>query len=115
MSVRTLADSLVNIFGLTSRAIQKRIVTGRLTKAECEVIGSHLRMSMREYYDVFMNGLFVENNIGNFVCHVEEPFMHLHPTGNSKSMVRLINDSDRKKKKERLQTAQEILQELEKY
>lgn len=115
MSVKALADALVKPFGTTSRVIQGRIVTGSLTKAECEVIGSLLEMSMREYYDVFMVGLFVVNSSGHYVCHVDEPYLHLHPTGGGPGARRIKSSPEKKPRKDTVPSAQEILEQLKDY
>lgn len=116
MTTRAVADALVPIFGVSSKTIQGRLNTGELTKAECEVIGSYFEMSMKEYYDVFMNGLFVIDQNGNYVCHVEEPYKHIHyrqmtnPTITEKQI-----NSGKINLRSRNRTAKEILEQLEKY
>ena len=78
-TIRAVADALVPIFGQTSKVMQNKIKSGRFTKEECEVIGSFFEMTLKEYYDVFMHGLFVEDEFGRYVCYVDEPYLHLHP------------------------------------
>ena len=96
-----IALALCPLFGVSKRVVHNRLVSGRLSKEECEVIGSYFEMSMKEYYDVFMNGLFVEDQEGHYVCLVEEPYLHLHPN---------IKAGKRKSKAEK---TQEILREIE--
>ena len=79
VTVDSIAISLMKIFGEKKSAIKRKLTTGNLKKEECEVIGSFFEMSMKEYYDVFINGLFVEDQEGHYVCRVDEPYLHLHP------------------------------------
>lgn len=37
-------------------------------------------MTPREYAEVFLNGLFVENSIGEMIAKVERPMELLHPS-----------------------------------
>lgn len=78
-SLRSIGDALKDSFGVSSKSVQNRISSGNLTKEECEVIGSYFGMTMKEYYDIFMNGLFIEDSEGHYVCYVDDPFRHLHP------------------------------------
>lgn len=79
LTEKAIADAMSPIFGLTSAEIIRKLKKGRLTKEECEVLGSYFEMTMKEYYDTFMCGLFVEDQEGHYVCHVDRPYLHLHP------------------------------------
>lgn len=77
-TTRAVADALKPYFEMTTRQISAKLERGSLTKEECEVIGSCFRMTMKEYYDVFMNGLFREDEEGHYVAIIDEMYLHLH-------------------------------------
>ena len=35
--------------------------------------------TMKEYYDIFMSGLFIEDREGHYVCHVDDLKQHIKP------------------------------------
>lgn len=76
---RAVADAIAPIFKVSRTTAMNKISNGKFTKEECEVIGSMFEMTMKEYYDVFMYGLFQEDREGHYRCHIEEPYLHLHP------------------------------------
>lgn len=78
-SLDSIAKALSHVFDLTPKTVKNRLSNGNLSKEECEVIGSFFEMTMKEYYDVFMFGLFRENDQGRYICKVDEPYLHLHP------------------------------------
>lgn len=102
-SFDAIAKALARTFDASPKAVKNRLVYGNLSKEECEVIGSYFQMTMKEYYDVFMNGLFQEDMEGHYICTVKEPYLHLHPK---------VAESRTQKRKRK---ADEILEELEKY
>lgn len=102
-SFDAIAKALSKTFGLNPRAVRNRLTSGNLSKEECEVIGSYFQMTMVEYYDVFMSGLFQEDMEGHYICIVEEPYLHLHPK---------VAESRIPKRKSK---TEEILEELEEY
>lgn len=76
---RAVADAIAPVFGITRRVAMNKISSGKFTKEECEVIGSIFEMTMKEYYDVFMFGLFQEDREGHYRCKVDDIYRHLHP------------------------------------
>lgn len=76
---RAVCDGLSQVLGISSNSIRLKIRDGRFTKEECEVIGSFFEMTMKEYYDVFMYGLFQLDGAGNYRCHIDNLLDHLHP------------------------------------
>ena len=76
---RAVADAIAPVFGITRRVAMNKIKSGKFTKEECEVIGSIFEMTMKEYYDVFMFGLFQEDREGHYRCKVDDIYRHLHP------------------------------------
>ena len=78
-NLRAIADGLVPVFELSSKKIQNKLNSGRLTKEECEVIGAFFEMTMKEFYDVFMNGLFQPTVTGHYVCHLDNMKEHMKP------------------------------------
>ena len=76
---RAVADAIAPVFGITRRVAMNKIKSGKFTKEECEVIGSIFEMTMKEYYDVFMFGLFQEDREGHYRCKVDDIYLHLHP------------------------------------
>ena len=115
MSLRTLGDALAPAFGVSGRSVQTKLSLGNLTLSECEVIGSHLEMSMKEYYDVFMNGLFSEDSQGHYIAKVkEEPYMWLHSTADHIPEAPKSKQKPKKSSgKSKVKTAKEILEQLE--
>lgn len=112
VTIRAIADGLAPIFGKKPNTIKANLSSGNLSKEECEVIGSFFGMTMKEYYDVFMNGLFREDMNGHYVCHVDQPYAHLHPDSTKIHTHRNTGSAgiiDIQKKK----TAQDILKQLE--
>lgn len=84
-TVRAVADALAPLFEVAPSTMAKKIREGELSKEECEVIGSYFQMTMKEYYDVFMRGLFVEDIEGHYVCYIKEPYKHIHTTKKTKA------------------------------
>lgn len=78
VSDNAVCFALSPVLGVSKRVVHGKLRKGSLTKEECEVIGSFFEMTMKEYYDVFMSGLFQEDSDGHYVCHIENPYVHLH-------------------------------------
>lgn len=78
-NIRAVCDGLAPLFETTSKRMQNKLERGKLSKEECEVIGSFFEMTMKEYYDVFMNGLFQVNRMGRYICHIDHLKEHMHP------------------------------------
>lgn len=112
-SMSSVATSMAPIFGLTKNGLQGKLTRGALSKEECEVIGSFFEMTMTEYYDVFMNGLFKQNLAGRFVCQIDDVNYHLFPPDVVDETGKVIKKGKRKpmSRKERVD---ELLAELEK-
>lgn len=99
VSEKAVEDALAPVFGMTPRSVKFRLEKGQLTKEECEVIGSYFEMTMKEYYDTFMSGLFVEDAEGHFVCHVDNPYLHMHPKNPTPEKKRRWMSPERRKQK----------------
>lgn len=89
---RAVADAIAPVFGVSRLTAMNKISSGKFTKEECEVIGSIFGMTMKEFYDVFMFGLFQVDNEGHYRCHVDNHYMHLHPIPTKKSPQSLMAD-----------------------
>lgn len=76
---RAVADAIAPVFGIGRKTAMNKISYGKFTKEECEVIGSIFEMTMKEFYDVFMFGLFQEDREGHYRCKVDDIYRHLHP------------------------------------
>ena len=74
-------------------AVKSKMLKGTFTKEECECIGSLFEMTMKEYYQVFMDGLFVEDDEGHYKCHIDNHFLHTHPQPSTKSPQATKRDS----------------------
>lgn len=81
VTVDAVASALAETFGMTKRRMKNRLMRGNFTKEECEVIGSYFEMTMKEYYDTFMRGLFVEDQEGHYICHIDNPEQHINSDG----------------------------------
>lgn len=100
---RAVVVGLAQVLGRSTRYISYKLKDGEFPMAECEVIGAYFRMTMVEYYDTFMNGLFVETDSGKYVAHIDDYYIHLHP----KEDGRKKSNKGRKKK--------ELLEEIESF
>ena len=98
-TIRAIAAKLAPLFGVTREWVERKLKNGDLSAGECEVIGAYFEMTMREYYDVFMNGLFRVDEEGHWVAHIDSPYLHLHPPKEQKKPTRAS-----RKGKERKQT-----------
>ena len=88
MTNRAVAARLAPIFGVTPERVTYKLKYDKLSAGDCEVIGAVFEMTMREYYDVFLNGLFRENEEGHWVAHIESPYLHLHPPKEQRKSTR---------------------------
>ena len=104
-TIRAIEAKLAPLFGVTQEWVERKLKNGDLSAGECEVIGAYFEMTMREYYDVFLNGLFRENDEGHWVAHIDSPYLHLHPPKEQKKPTKA-----RRKGKERTET---ILKDIE--
>lgn len=102
---RAICDGLASVFGMTNKKVKNRLNSGKLTKEECEVIGSYFEMTMKEYYDVFMNGLFKIDGAGNYICHIDNLKEHMNPPE---------PEEPKKKPRTKKQTKEDIIAEIEK-
>lgn len=78
-SQRAVAYAIAPVLGVSRSVAMSKIRSGKFTKEECEVIGSIFEMTMKEYYEVFMFGLFQEDKDGHYRCKVDDTYGHLHP------------------------------------
>ena len=78
-NMRAISDGLAPVFETTSKRMQGKLERGQLTKEECEVIGAYFEMTMKEYYEVFMDGLFQPDAVGHYRCHIENLKEHMKP------------------------------------
>ena len=76
---RAVAYAIAPVLGVSRSVAMSKIRSGKFTKEECEVIGSIFDMTMKEYYEVFMFGLFQEDKDGHYRCKVDDTYSHLHP------------------------------------
>ncbi len=97
MTKRALENGLASLLSTTPGIAGRRIKDGKFTKEECEVIGSFFEMSMREYYDTFMNGLFVIDSTGRYVCHVPDVKEHMNPPDEEDPLKAIRREDYRKK------------------
>ena len=103
---RAICDGLSQVLGLASGSIRAKIRNGTFTKEECEVIGSFFEMTMKEYYDVFMYGLFQLDGVGNYRCHIDNLRDHLKPPE---------KPEPKKPKPKKHKTREELVAEIEKF
>lgn len=106
MSARAIAFRLAPLLGMTEQSVKNKLKSGAFSMDETFVTGAFFQMSPEEYYEVFMGGLFRKNNVGRFVCCLDDVNNNLEP----------VNEKPRKKKpekKEKKKHWKEILKELE--
>ena len=101
-NMRAIADGLAPVFETTSKRMQNKLERGQLTKEECEVIGAYFEMTMKEYYEVFMDGLFQPDVMGHYRCHIENMKEHMEPP----------EPEEPKKNRGRRKTRQEMIEEV---
>ena len=107
-NMRAISDGLAPVFETTSKRMQNKLERGQLTKEECEVIGAYFEMTMKEYYEVFMDGLFQPDVMGHYRCHIENMKEHMNPPEDEEKPK---NKGGRKSKEQALA---EIMNEIEK-
>ena len=105
-TTRALADALQPIFDKERYWIVTKLKEGNLTKEQCEVIGSLLEMTPKEYYETFMKGFFKQTQNGRFICDVEDPVYHVQFSNKNPLWKR-----QEQKRKER---QQQIMEQIEK-
>lgn len=108
-NMRAIADGLAPVFETTSKRMQNKLERGQLTKEECEVIGAYFEMTMKEYYEVFMDGLFQPDIMGHYRCYIENMKEHMEPPEYEEKPKK---QDKRRRRKE--QILAEIMDEIEK-
>ena len=108
-NMRAISDGLAPVFETTSKRMQGKLERGQLTKEECEVIGAYFEMTMKEYYEVFMDGLFQPDVMGHYRCHIENMKEHMNPPEDEEKPKK---QDKRRRRKEQLLA--EIMDEIEK-
>ena len=109
-NLRAVGDGLAPVFETTSKRMQNKLERGKLTKEECEVIGSFFEMTMKEYYDVFMNGLFKIDSLGRYICHIDNMKEHMNPPEEEEKPKKIYKYPKRRRE----QVLAEIMDEIEK-
>ena len=106
-NLRAVGDGLAPVFETTSKRMQNKLERGKLTKEECEVIGSFFEMTMKEYYDVFMNGLFKIDSLGRYICHIDNMKEHMNPPEPEEEKPQ------KRKRMTKLQQVEALLEEIQ--
>ena len=109
-NMRAISDGLAPVFETTSKRMQNKLERGQLTKEECEVIGAYLEMTMKEYYEVFMDGLFQPDVMGHYRCHIENMKEHMKPPEEEEKPKKIYKYPKRRRE----QVLAEIMDEIEK-
>lgn len=78
-NARSVAQGLSQIMGVTAKTMEAKISSGHFSREEMIVIASYFEMTPKEFCDVFLNGVFNEDELGHFIAHVDSPFELLHP------------------------------------
>ena len=78
-TTKAVAMALAPIFGVGTGTMKSKLRYGKFTIEECEVIGAFFDMTMKEYYQVFMEGLFQEDADGHYKAHIDNYVLHLKP------------------------------------
>lgn len=109
-NMRAISDGLAPVFETTSKRMQGKLERGQLTKEECEVIGAYFEMTMKEYYEVFMDGLFQPDVMGHYRCHIENMKEHMNPPEDEEKPKKIYKYPKRRRE----QVLAEIMDEIEK-
>ena len=84
-NVRSVAIAIAQHTGLSARRIETKIHSGHFSREEMIVIAAYFEMTPIEFCDVFLNGLFNEDNLGHYIAHVESPKALLNPPRTTKT------------------------------
>ncbi len=76
--------------GVAFETAKMKVLYGTWSKEECEAVGSRLQMSMREYCDCFMKGLFMQDKVGHWIVHVDNELEHAKQKKYSPVMKNMI-------------------------
>lgn len=77
--MQQIAVAISQDTGLSVSTIQNKIYSGHFSREEMLVIASYFEMTPKEFCDVFLNGLFYENELGHYTAHIESAYEVLHP------------------------------------
>lgn len=78
-NARSVAYGLSKYMGVTAKTVEQKIYSGHFSREEMIVIASYFEMTPKEFCDVFLNGVFNEDELGHFIAHVDSPVELLHP------------------------------------
>lgn len=104
-NTHAVAVGLSQNMGLSVSTLQNKISSGHFSREEMIVIAAFFEMSAKEFCDVFLNGLFNENELGHYIAHIDSAYAVLHPqTGGKKKS---------KGKKSREEMLEEIVEQID--
>lgn len=72
-NIRAVAQALSQNTDKSLATWRTKIGSGNFSREEMIFIASYFEMTPKEFCDVFLHGLFNENELGHFVAHVESP------------------------------------------
>ena len=74
-----VAKGLSQVMELKPSTLESKISSGHFSREEMIVIAAYFEMTPKEFCDVFLNGLFEENDLGHFEAHIDSAYAVLHP------------------------------------
>lgn len=77
-SLHAIAVGISQDTGLSVSTLQNKISSGHFSREEMIVIASYFEMTPKEFCDVFLHGLFNENDLGHFIAHIDSAYAVLH-------------------------------------
>lgn len=107
-SKRSVVESLHKVLGIGKSTIYRKVKGDvPFNLSECCVIASTYEMTPREFCEVFLSGLFIEDSTGRYTAYVGDPGRFLHERNEE------ILERRQKRKEERLEDLRKFLEDLE--
>ena len=77
-NLHAIAVGISQDTGLAVSTLQTKINSGHFSREEMIVIAAYFEMTPKEFCDVFLNGLFNENDLGHYIAHIDSAYAVLH-------------------------------------
>ena len=104
-NTHAVAVGLSQNMELSVGTLKGKISSGHFSREEMIVIASFFEMTPKEFCDVFLNGLFNEDDLGHYIAHIDSAYAVLHPQTDGKNRG--------KKKKSREDMLAEIVEQID--
>lgn len=106
-TTHAIARTLSQNTGLSVATWENKLSSGHLSREEMIVIAAWFEMTPKEFCDVFLHGLFAENDLGHFEAHIDcSAYAFLHPPKKSQAQIR--REKEQQKREEMLAEIAEL-------